>query len=80
METPERRILEAQEYLNATDYKVIKWAEGEDELSDEVRERRRECRRIINEAQAEIELRENSKEEEIVEQPSLDTSDDNDQE
>lgn len=76
----ERRILEAQEYLNATDYKVIKWMEGEDELDPEIKEKRKEARRIINEAQEEIALRE--REEEIIFRfrPDLDEDDENDQE
>ncbi len=57
MKSAETRIHEAQEYLNATDYKVIKWAEGVEEPDEEIKRKRQKARDTINECLNEIKSR-----------------------
>ena len=53
---PEKEILDLKEKLLETDYKAIKYAEGEitDAEYEPIKQRRREWRRRINELEKEI--------------------------
>jgi len=41
-------IAEARQYLNSTDYKIIKEFEGVEDCSEEIKTKRQKCRDIIN--------------------------------
>ncbi len=62
----ERRIIEARNLLNDTDYKLLRELDGGEKMDTETKARRTEARRLINELEQEIiALREESSEIEV---------------
>ena len=51
----EAKIHEARAYLNSTDYQRLRELDGGEPMSSEVKNKRIECRSLINECQEEIE-------------------------
>lgn len=50
----ERRIIEAKNLLNDTDYKLLRELDGGEKMDAETKARRTEARRLINELEQEI--------------------------
>lgn len=50
----EKRIIEAKNLLNDTDYKLLRELDGGDRMDEETKARRKEARRVINELEQEI--------------------------
>lgn len=50
----EKRIIEAKNLLNDTDYKLLRELDGGDRMDEEAKARRKEARRVINELEQEI--------------------------
>lgn len=62
----EKRIIEAKNLLNDTDYKLLRELDGGDRMDEETKARRKEARRVINELEQEISaLKEESSEIEV---------------
>ena len=62
----EKRIIEAKNLLNDTDYKLLRELDGGDRMDEEPKARRKEARRVINELEQEISaLKEESSEIEV---------------
>lgn len=50
----EKRIIEAKNLLNDTDYKLLRELDGGEKMDTETKTRRTEARRVINELEQEI--------------------------
>ncbi len=50
----ERTIIEQRNYLNDTDYKLLRQLDGGDPMDDATKNRRKEARATINKLEAEI--------------------------
>lgn len=62
----EKRIIEAKNLLNDTDYKLLRELDGGEKMDMETKARRTEARRVINELEQEIAtLREESSDMEV---------------
>lgn len=62
----EKRIIEAKNLLNDTDYKLLRELDGGDRMDEETKARRKEARRVINELEQKISaLKEESSEIEV---------------
>lgn len=62
----EKRIIEAKNLLNDTDYKLLRELDGDEKMDMETKARRTEARRVINELEQEIAtLREESSDMEV---------------
>lgn len=62
------KIHNARTYLNSTDYQRLRELDGGEPMSSEVKNKRIECRSIINECQEEIEALRAEREEAIEEE------------
>lgn len=70
----ERTIIEQRNYLNDTDYKLLRQLDGGDPMDDATKQKRKEARALINQLEVEINhLR--AEWEEIIEEEEMHPSD-----
>ena len=50
----ERTIIEQRNYLNDTDYKLLRQLDGGDPMDDDTKQKRKEARALINQLEVEI--------------------------
>ena len=50
----ERTIIEQRNFLNDTDYKLLRQLDGGDPMDDETKQKRKEARALINQSEVEI--------------------------
>ena len=50
----ERAIIEQRNFLNDTDYKLLRQLDGGDPMDDDTKQKRKEARALINQSEVEI--------------------------
>ena len=71
----ERTIIEQRNYLNDTDYKLLRQLDGGDPMDDATKNRRKEARAIINKLEAEIAHLRAMLESQLEEEKQIDVAD-----
>ena len=73
----ERTIIEQRNYLNDTDYKLLRQLDGGDPMDDATKQKRKEARALINQLEVEIaHLRADLEQEQEREEEEMHPSDD----